>query len=254
MRFIRLLIGYVKQYFVQWLSMRGFTLTLVANQAITPLIGLAVWTSAVPGQNLSAYYIALMVVRLCVVSYEHHTFSGSIYEGSLADNLLQPHPVVLKPLSENLAIRVWHLLIGLPLLIGALVFTPAHFDATNILSALPALVLAGALNFLFTYALSMSAFWTERAHGVTGIGTTLIFLLGGEAAPIRFLPEAIRPLGEALPFRVMLGFPAEVATGALSSLQIITGYAWQVIWLCIFALMVLRVWRAGLRRFAAVGG
>ena len=254
MRRMRLLIGFVKQFFVRWFSSRGFVFTLVANQAITPLIGLAVWTSAVPNQNLSAYYIALMVVRLCIVSYEHHTFSGRIYNGELADDLLQPHPVVIRPLSENLAIRVWHLAIGLPLLIGALTFTHTRFDAMNIVLALPALVLAGVLNFLFTYSLSMSAFWTERAHGVVGIGTTLTFLLGGEAAPIRFLPEAVRPLGEALPFRAMLGFPAEVATGALSASQIVIGYAWQVIWLCVFALVVLQVWRAGLRRFAAVGG
>jgi ABC-2 type transport system permease protein len=254
MHTIRLLIGWIKQDFVRWLSQRGFTLTLVANQAITPLIGLAVWTSAVPNQNLSAYYIALMVVRLCVVSYEHHTFSGRIYEGELADDLLQPHPVVFRPLSVNLAIRANHLLIGLPLLIGALLFTPARFDVALVVTALPALVLAGVLNFLFTYALSMSAFWTERAHGVVGIGATLTFLLGGEAAPIRFLPEAIQPFGEALPFRAMLGFPAEIAAGTLSQSQIIAGYGWQVMWVCAFAFIVLQVWRAGLRRFAAIGG
>ncbi len=254
MRTLRLLTGFVKQNFVRWFSMRGFLITIVLGQAVTPLIGLAVWTSAVPNQNLSAYYIALMVVRLCVASYEQHIFSSRIYSGDLADDLLQPHPVVMRTLGENLAIRAWHVVFGLPLLLGAVLLSPAHFDPINFLPAIPALVLAAVLTFLFSYALAMSAFWIEKARGVAGIGATLTFLLGGEAAPIRLLPEAIRPLGEALPFRAMLGFPAEIATGTLTLSQIVVGYAWQVMWVCVFAFIVLRMWRVGLRKFAAVGG
>ena len=57
-----------------------------------------------------------------------------------------------------------------------------------------------------------------------------------------------------MPFRAMLGFPAEIAAGTLSSSRLVVGYAWQVVWVCVFALIVLWMWRAGLRRFAAIGG
>ena len=196
MRTIRLIVGFITQYFVQWFSKRGFLITIVIGQVITPLIGLAVWTSAVPNQNLSAYYIALIVVRLCAASYEPFIFSGRIYSGDLADDLLQPHPVIVRTLSENLAIRAWHVVFGLPLLMGALLLTQVQFDFANFVPALPALVFAAVLNFLFSYALALTAFWIEKARGVAGIGTTLTFLLGGEAVPIRLLPEVIRPLGE----------------------------------------------------------
>lgn len=252
---LRLLDGYVRRSFLQWMGGRSFLLTLVANQAVTPLIGLAVWTTALPGRRgIGAYYLALLVVRLLTVSYENHTFANGIYAGALADALLRPHPVVLAPLGENLAMRLWHLILGLPLLIGVGFFVTLDFRAADVAAALPALLLAALLRFLFTYLLALSAFWTERAHGLVGFGDTLIFLLGGEAAPIALLPGPLQPLGAALPFRAMLGFPAEVAAGQLDGAGLLIGYGWQIVWIGTFAAATALAWRSGVRRYTAVGG
>jgi ABC-2 type transport system permease protein len=216
MRTLRILRAYITHYLLAWLASRSFAFTLVANQAVTPLIGLAVWSTALPGTNLSSYYLALLVTRLVTVSYEQHTFSGRIYNGELIDDLLRPHSAVLATLGQNLALRAWHVLIGLPAIVAVLLLSQASFTLSNALLAVPALVGAAALQFMFTYTLALSAFWTERAHGVVGIGGTLVFLLGGEAVPAPLLPDALRPLGVALPFRAMHGFPAEIAAGMLA--------------------------------------
>ena len=114
--------------------------------------------------------------------------------------------------------------------------------------------LAAALRFLFTYLLALAAFWTEQAHGVVGFGETLLFLLGGSAALLTLFPEGFRPLGEALPFGAMLGFPAEIAAGSLRSSAVLAGYGWQALWIAVFLPAAVIVWRAGLRRYTAVGG
>ncbi len=70
--------------FLEWLAWRGFLFTLVINQAVTPLMGLALWSVALPGSSrISTYYVALLAVQLMTVSYEHHTFSNGIYAGAL---------------------------------------------------------------------------------------------------------------------------------------------------------------------------
>ncbi len=161
---------------------------------------------------------------------------------------------MLGPLGANIALRIWHLLTGLPLIIVAAIVSGVSFDLKAILLALPALVLAAALRFLFTYLLALSAFWTEQAHGVVGFGETLIFLLGGSAAPVMLFPARIRPLGEVLPFQSMLGFPAAIASSGLSAMEILAGYGWQLLWIAVFVLLVVLVWRSGLRRYTAIGG
>lgn len=255
MRSWRLLVVYMERKFLQWLAWRGFLLTLVINQTITPLLGLAVWSAALPGSaTVSTYYVALLAVQLMTVSYEHHTFSNGIYDGVLTTDLLRPHSVVLPIVAENVALRIWHLLVGLPLLVAAAVVTGTSFSPWALLAALPALALAATLRFLFTYTLALSAFWSERAHGIVGLGETLIFLLGGAAAPTVLFPDQLRPLASVLPFRAMLGFPAEIAAGVLSPLQIWNGYGWQLLWAILFALLATTVWRTGIRHYAAVGG
>jgi ABC-2 type transport system permease protein len=254
-RFLLLTITYTRRSFLEMMAWRSFLFTLVINQAVTPLLGLAVWSAALPGQaGISSYFAALLVVQLLTVSYEYHTISMAIYEGHLNDWLLRPHQVVISAVGENTATRIWHFVIGLPIVAAIAIFTDVSLDAGNVLAAIPALVIAGILRFLFTYALSLSALWGQQAGGVTELGSTLIFLLGGMAVPISLFPERFQPLGEALPFRAMLGFPAEIASGQLTAQQIVTGYGWQVLWLAMLVPLTARTWSAGVRRYTALGG
>lgn len=255
MRNGRLLAVYVQRSFLEWMGFRSFLFTLVVNQAVAPVLGLAVWSAALPDRSgVSAYFIALLAVQLMTVSYEYHTVSMAIYQGNLNDSLLRPHPMVIAPLGENLATRAWHLLIGIPIVAIAMAAAGVAIDAGDVVLALPALALAAMLRFLFTYALALSALWGQQSGGVTELGTILVFLLGGLAAPIPLMPESIRPFGEALPFRAMLGFPAEVATGSLGTREIVQGYGWQALWLAVFAAVATIVWTAGVRRYTALGG
>lgn len=255
MRALRLLGIYTRRKFLEWMGMRAFLITLTINQAIMPLLGLAVWSAALPGNaGVSAYYVALLAVQLMTVSYENHTFSNGIYAGALSADLLRPHPVVLAPLGENIAMRIWHLLVGLPFLALAWATAGVTMDARAVVWALPAVLFAGALRFLFTYLLALSAFWSQRAHGIVGFGETLVFLLGGVAAPVPLMPAALQPWVAALPFWSLLGFPAAVASGELEHTQLLGGLAWQLAWIALFAAAVAVVWKRGVRRYTAVGG
>jgi len=254
-RALRLLPTFVQVAFVQWLALRGFLATLVINQAITPLIGLAVWGIALPGQAVvSTYYVAILFVQLLTVSFENHTFSNRIYEGELSDDLLRPVPVFLRPLGENIAIRVWFLILAVPLLASVLLLASAHVSVVNVAIALPSMILAAFLRFLFTYVLALTAFWTQRADNVVSCGQTLIFLIGGGAAPLALMPGPLHPAVEGLPFRAMYGFPAEVAASWLNSSGVLAGYGWQIVWIILFIPLSIGTWRIGVRRYTATGG
>ena len=254
-RYPALLAGYVRYYFLNWLAGRSFVFTLVAHRVVPPLVGLAVWTAALPGRgDIATYFTALLFARMLTISYENHTFSGRIYNGELTEDLLRPRPVVLQPLGENLAIRAWHVLMVLPLVLAVGMLTSVRVGWTDVALAAPALALAAALRFLYTYTLALAAFWTQRAHAVVESGILLIFLFGGEAAPIPLLPDALRPWMVALPFRAMIGFPAEVAAGLVNGPDLALGFLWQALWVAAFALLAASTWHAGVRRYTAVGG
>jgi len=255
MRLVRLVAAYTRRSVLEWFAFRSFLFTLVVNQAIAPLLGLAVWSAAMPGStDISAYFVALLAVQLMTASTEYYSVTMRIYEGAMNDDLLRPHPMVIVPMGESIAFRIWHLIVGLPIIALAATIAGVSVDVRDVLLSLPALALAAILAFLFVYVLALSALWIQQAGAVTDFGSTMMFLLGGMAAPIALFPDRLRPFGEALPFRAMLGFPAEVASGILSDGQIVAGYGWQLLWLAVFVPTAVFVWKSGVRHYTAVGG
>src|SRR5712664_4126703 len=97
-RILLLLLISIKREILQWLAWRSFLFTMMVNQAVTPLLGLTVWSVAIPGNSqITTYYVALLIVQLMTVSYEYYTFSSGIYGGTLNQELLKPQPIVLGP-------------------------------------------------------------------------------------------------------------------------------------------------------------
>lgn len=250
-RLLRLLWVQIWRSSLEAWSWRSFLITITIGQAITPLLGLLVWSAALPGNHsVSTYYVAVLIVSLLTVSQENHTLSNNIYLGNFSATLLIPQPAVLAFLGSNLAFRFWHSVFGLPLVIIGALLAGVAFHPTYLVAAVPAMILAMALRFVFTYGVALSALWTERAHAMVGLGDTLIFLLGGSAAPLAFLPEPWQSAGRWLPFWGMLGMPAEIASHTGSG----SAYGIQVGWLVILIALVFGIWRLGLRRFTSVGG
>ncbi|MGI8868154.1 MAG: ABC-2 family transporter protein [Mycobacteriales bacterium] len=237
----------------QW-TWRSFLITIVVGQAVTPLLGLFVWSAALPGSDtVATYFVVLLAVQLLTVSFEHHTLSNGIYSGTLSGALLLPQPVVIDFIGSNIGFRLWHVVFGLPFVALAAAVTSTHVTAAGLRLAVPAVLLAGTLRFVFTYTLALSALWTDRAHAVVGLGETVIFLLGGTAAPIGLLPQPLRSLGHVLPFWPMLGLPAETAAGMLRGSTLAAAYAAQIGWLAVLIALAVVIWRRGLGRFTAVG-
>ncbi|GAA2909454.1 ABC transporter permease [Actinoplanes cyaneus] len=245
-------LGVVRQ-FLSWSGAWWFVVALAAGQILPPLIGLAVWRTVFPGSaQVSTYYLALLFTVATTASYENHTFSQGIYKGTLADELVKPQPVIMLPLSENVAVRAWIGLVAVPVivLVGAMLTVP--FEPGALLVALPFWLGAGLLRFLFTWCLAMTAFWSERVHAITAFGTTTLYLLGGNAVPINLLPSFWGDLARLLPFYSMLGLPADAAAG--QAVQAGTAAIVQIGWLVLLGLAARTLWLRGLRRFTAVGG
>jgi ABC-2 type transport system permease protein len=127
---------------------------------------------------------------------------------------VEPQPIVLAPLAENAALRLWVSLFALPVVALIALATNISADPANVLLAVPMWLGAGLLRFLFTWCLAVSAFWSERVHAITGFGTTLTYLLGGNAVPLGFLPARLTSVARYLPFYSMVGLPADTVAGS----------------------------------------
>jgi ABC-2 type transport system permease protein len=128
------------------------------------------------------------------------------------------------------------------------------FRIENGLVFIPALALAWALRFFWGYWLALLAFWVTRADALLTLQDSLIFLLAGQVAPVALLPGVLQVAANLLPFRYMVAFPVEVIMGQLEPGKMLAGFVAQGAWLIVAVVLYVFFWKAGLRRYAAVGG
>jgi ABC-2 type transport system permease protein len=119
--------------------------------------------------------------------------------------------------------------------------------------AVPAVVMATVLNFLWGYCVAMVAFWTTKNGAINRVYWSVAMFLGGRIAPLAVLPPALQAAARYLPFQTMFAFPIEVAMGRRTGDQILHNYLLQLAWIAIGLVVWRLAWRAGLKRYSAVG-
>lgn len=229
-----------------------------------PIVYMAVWTTITKTQgsvgdysagDFAAYYITWMLVRHFAVTLSPDALEWRVRQGEFSNLLLKP----LHPIHTDIAQNVAYKLVALPIIILmmlalATIFPPTYnFQVWSILAFVPVMFMAYLIRFLSHWILGILAFWTTRAHSIFQIFFVAEIFLTGRLAPLALLPPAVTIAASILPFRWMIAFPVELLLGKVSPEDALIGFGMQTIWLGIELMLLFLVWRAGVRRYAAVG-
>jgi ABC-2 type transport system permease protein len=158
-------------------------------------------------------------------------------------------------IAENLTFKLLTFTLIVPVGLFLVVSFDARFEPEpwQLLAFIPALILAMALRFIVEWGVGVFAFWITRMGALLQAYFVLVLFLSGQVAPLELFPEPIQIAATVLPFRWMVAFPVDLALGRLDATAVLTGFLAQIAWIAI-ALVLLRIgWRAGIRRYAAVG-
>jgi ABC-2 type transport system permease protein len=235
------------------------------GMVLEPLIFLVVWTTVAESRGepvggysaggFAAYYMTLLVVSHLTFTWVMHTFQFRIQMGGFSHELLRPIHPMHADVTDNLAFKLVMSIVLLPALVILYVAFDPVFDVTgrNILYALVALALAFLLRFLIEWTLALAAFWTTRVSAMNQIYFSASMFLSGRVAPMAVLPFWLQSLAQNLPFYYTIAFPVEVFLGRLSDVEILRGFAMQLVWLAVAGLVIRTVWGRAVRRYGAVG-
>jgi ABC-2 type transport system permease protein len=207
--------------------------------------------------DFTAYYLTALVVRLNTGAWVIWEVNFEIRQGTLAFRLLRPiHPLVSYA-CENVGAMPLRVLISLPVAIVALlVVGPGRFTHDPVLLLLFPFTILGAwlITFLAMAVIGSLAFRMEQSGSLFEVWLGLFGVFAGYLIPLELFPGWLETTARFLPFRYMLAFPVEMVIGMTPRAQALVELGVQWTFILGLALVARLSWRAGLRRFSAVGG
>lgn len=246
------------------LQYRATLVIWLIGTVLEPVVYLVVWGTvarsggAVDGftaGDFAAYFILLMLVNHITFTWVAFEFEFRIREGVFSPKLLRPVHPIHADIAENITYKLLTGVLLLPVAGGlAVVFHPTlHTSLLSVVVAVPALVLALLMRFLVEWTLALAAFWITRVSALNQTYYVALLFLSGQIAPLALLPAPIRLVASLSPFRWMVSFPLELLQGRLGAGEVLGGFAAQAVWIALAYRAMTAVWRAGLRRYSAVG-
>ena len=236
-------------------------IALWALSGLLPFIMLALWRQAPAGAHLGLgtggldrYFLSAYLVRQFSVVWVVFAFEEDALLGRLSPYLLQP----LHPLWRYLAAHLAEQLTRLPFaaVIAALFFAlnPGAFwlpSPGRLLLAWLATLGAFAIAFLIQSLVAALCFWSEKASALERLLFVPYLFFSGLLAPLAAFPHGVRALAQWTPFPWLINFPARLLAGL--PVDAAAGFAAQLVWIALLLPAALLLWRAGVRRYTAMG-
>ncbi len=229
--------------------------------ATLPLVMLALWSAAAADAPIGGwdqlgftrYFAVNLIVRQLTGAWVVWELNWQIRQGELSPRLLRPmHPLVFN-LAETLAALPFRALVLFPLVGVLAVWRPeALFLPSPSVGA--AFLLSVAMAFFAAWsvqaAFGMLAFWFEQSMGFWSAWFAVWALCAGYFVPLDLFPAGWVQLVRALPFYSTLGAPIDILLGRVA---IGPTLAVQAFWVVALGAGLGLMWRAGVRRYGAVG-
>ncbi len=244
---------------------RVMVLIWLIGLVLEPVMYLVVWTTVARSQTgdvggydageFAAYFLVLMLVNQLTFSWVIDEAEWRVREGQFSALLLRPVHPIHNDIGFNLSYKLLTLVVLLPIALWLGWLFDASFSPPGwaVLAFVPALGLAYVMRFLIDWTVSLLAFWVTRMSAINQMYAVIAIFLTGQIAPLDLFPEPVRWLASVLPFRWMVAFPVELLLGRLTPRDAMLGLGMQALWLGIGLVMMRRMWRAGVRRYGAVG-
>ncbi len=231
-----------------------------------PLVMMAVWigkaqasggsVGGFKAQDFAAYFLSAWLSGQLTVAWVAWELDFSIRQGTFSTKLLRP----INPFWEFFAQHITERFVRGPFLVVILIAGAFLVPGTAVVASLPHLLayllvvtFAFAIRFMISYCIGLCCFWLENATALDELYFVLSVMLAGSFAPLEFYPTWLRPILEYLPFPYIVYYPSKVLTGSLEWNDTWRVVLVQLLWLVGLFALFLVLWRAGRRRYGAVG-
>src|ERR1700756_1630108 len=206
------------------------------------------------------YYFLLVLVldSLITPGDDEWQVAADIRDGQMNAFLVKPMNYLVYRMALFVSNRLLYSLVTLPVVILVFVVFRNYLvwpsSWTTWILTIVSVFLAASLQFLIAYSVAMLAFWMLEISTVVFIIYSFEYFLSGHMFPLAFMPDRIQGILRLSPFPYEVYFPISIFMEQAKGAEIWQGMLIQTCWVLLIYLGASALWRAGLRKYQAVGG
>lgn len=257
-------IEFAKVAFSREATYRFEVFTSIGSLLVRVYLFRMVWT-ALYAQNIApkdlslqdaiTYSTVALLMSLVLDIDQTRLIHDKLHDGSIATDFMKPINVPLYFFSDGTGEVLFHSVLIFPSLLLATLIVHIEVPPPEVIGVFFLSFLLGyTVGLLMNFILNCIAFWTLEIHAVQLIVTWVTDLLGGQIIPLIFFPVVFQGLIFALPFSAIYSTPLLIYVGAVSPDRYLEVLGLQLMWIVIFAIGSVVIWRAGAKRVVVQGG
>lgn len=237
---------------------------------IVPLVGTVfIWQAIFDarGENVGSYdfremvfyfLLVLLVENLVTPTEDEWRIAAEIRDGQISALLTKPLNYLWYRMSLFAGYRSLYNVATLPVVVVLFAIFHEYLrlpaDPWTWPVFLFSVGLAALLQFFIAYSLAMMAFWILEISTIVFIFYSFEYFLSGQLFPLDVLPGWIQPFLKYSPFAYELFFPVQIYLERVRGAELAAGLFIQAGWVIFMWLVAQAMFRAGVRKYQAVGG
>jgi ABC-2 type transport system permease protein len=237
----------------------------MVSTILWPLISLLIWRAALESgaslpldaDYLATYFVLMGVVAMLTSSWTSGFLAEEIRLGHVSKWLIRPGSTHFNGIANNISEKLIKSVALAPMIAILWWFfrDTVSVPADPLRWSLFVVSVAGAavMKFALDVLVGSLAFWMDDIGGIDYARGVITMVLRGQLVPLALFPAWSQGFMEIQPFRFTLSFPLEILIADLSTRDLATGMALQLIYPVLTVLAARGVWRRGLRAYSAVG-
>lgn len=229
---------------------------------IFPFIWLAIYGSRdiVSGYtrvDIITYYIVMAFISVAVDSHSINAIKTDIMEGGLSSILTKPiNYIWFRTMGEISYKMLSAVIVVFALVIFKLVFSSLLIFPHSVILFLLfifSLLISFIISHLFQLIIGLGTLWLGQTGALQSVRQVVESVFSGVIAPLSFFPFFLQVIANYLPFRFQAYFPAQIFLGQINIWQIGWGFIWAFGWIFILLLVVIFMWKRGIKQYEGVG-
>lgn len=208
---------------------------------------------------MTSYYLLVTIVdALTGVTEDDWQIAADIKDGNVSQFLLKPLDYLTYRFCLFFSGRLIYTIVAALPVAGFIFLFREYFvlpeDLPTFGAFLFSLGLTALLQFFFSFAVALLAFWVLEVSTFIFILFALEYIAGGHLFPLSILPPWAVTVLSYTPFPYQMYLPVSIYLGEHKGEALAYGLMAQALWVGFFYMFARFMWARGIRKYSAVGG